>query len=66
MIIQRAVFFRFAILYAALFSAFGSASPFLPAFLAEQGLGEKKPAACRRGKVGELSGPRRSEGSTRP
>ncbi len=42
MIIEHAVFFRFAILYAALFTAFGSASPFLPAFLAERGLGPEE------------------------
>ena len=42
MIIQHGVFFRFAILYAALFSAFGSASPFLPAFLAGRGLGPEE------------------------
>jgi MFS transporter, PPP family, 3-phenylpropionic acid transporter len=39
---EHAVFFRFAILYAALFTAFGSASPFLPAFLAERGLGPEE------------------------
>jgi len=33
---------RFMILYAALFSAFGFASPFLPAFLAERGLGPEE------------------------
>jgi MFS transporter, PPP family, 3-phenylpropionic acid transporter len=41
MIIQG-VFFRFAILYAALFSAFGAASPFLPGFLAARGLGPEE------------------------
>lgn len=33
---------RFALLYGALFSAFGFASPFLPAFLAERGLGTEE------------------------
>ena len=33
---------RFMILYAALFSAFGFASPFLPAFLAGRGLGPEE------------------------
>jgi MFS transporter, PPP family, 3-phenylpropionic acid transporter len=42
MIIQHGAFVRFAILYAALFSAFGSASPFLPAFLAGRGLGPEE------------------------
>jgi PPP family 3-phenylpropionic acid transporter len=42
MIIEHGAFFRFAILYAALFSAFGSASPFLPAFLAGRGLGPEE------------------------
>jgi MFS transporter, PPP family, 3-phenylpropionic acid transporter len=41
-IIEDAVFSRIAILYAALFTAFGSASPFLPAFLAERGLGPEE------------------------
>jgi len=35
---QHQVLIRFALLYGALFSAFGSTSPFLPAFLAERGL----------------------------
>jgi MFS transporter, PPP family, 3-phenylpropionic acid transporter len=35
---ERGSFVRFIALYAALFSAFGFASPFLPAFLAERGL----------------------------
>ncbi len=42
MITLRGVFFRFAILYAALFSAFGFASPFLPAFLASRGIGPEE------------------------
>ena len=39
---EHAVFSRFAILYAALFTAFGSVSPFLPAFLAGRGLGPEE------------------------
>src|SRR6266550_5808680 len=38
MTVERGVLLRFMALYAALFSAFGCASPFLPAFLAERGL----------------------------
>jgi MFS transporter, PPP family, 3-phenylpropionic acid transporter len=38
---KRGVLLRFMTLYAALFSAFGFASPFLPAFLAERGLGSE-------------------------
>ncbi len=36
------MFIRFMTLYAALFSGFGFASPFLPAFLAERGLGPEE------------------------
>jgi len=39
MTVERGALLRFMTLYAALFSAFGFASPFLPAFLAERGLG---------------------------
>jgi MFS transporter, PPP family, 3-phenylpropionic acid transporter len=42
MIIQHGLFVRFAMLYAALFIAFGSASPFLPAFLVGRGLGPEE------------------------
>jgi PPP family 3-phenylpropionic acid transporter len=42
MTVQRGALFRFAILYAALFGAFGSASPFLPSFLAGRGLGPEE------------------------
>jgi PPP family 3-phenylpropionic acid transporter len=38
MTVERGALLRFMTLYAALFSAFGFASPFLPAFLAERGL----------------------------
>src|SRR5262245_15448742 len=38
MIIRCDALFRFIVLYSALFSAFGFASPFLPAFLASRGL----------------------------
>jgi MFS transporter, PPP family, 3-phenylpropionic acid transporter len=38
---KSGVLLRFMTLYAALFSAFGFASPFLPAFLAERGLGSE-------------------------
>ena len=39
---ERFVLLRFVLLYWALFSAFGCASPFLPAFLAERGLGPEE------------------------
>src|SRR6266511_1943974 len=42
MTVVRGVFIRFMTLYAALFSGFGFASPFLPAFLAERGLGPEE------------------------
>jgi MFS transporter, PPP family, 3-phenylpropionic acid transporter len=38
MAVQRAVLLRFMLLYFALFAAFGSTSPFLPAFLVGRGL----------------------------
>jgi PPP family 3-phenylpropionic acid transporter len=38
MTVERGALLRFMTLYAALFVAFGFASPFLPAFLAERGL----------------------------
>ena len=38
---QYGVLIRFVLLYAALFSAFGLVSPFLPAFLGARGLGLK-------------------------
>ena len=38
MTFQHGALFRFVLLYAGLFSAFGSVSPFLPAFLASRGL----------------------------
>src|SRR5436190_3864435 len=42
MTVGRGVLLRFMTLYAALFSAFGFASPFLPAFLAGRGLGPEE------------------------
>ena len=39
---ERPVLLRFMLLYCALFSAFGCASPFLPAFLAGRGLGPEE------------------------
>jgi PPP family 3-phenylpropionic acid transporter len=39
MAVERRALLRFILLYATLFSAFGSSSPFLPAFLAGRGLG---------------------------
>jgi MFS transporter, PPP family, 3-phenylpropionic acid transporter len=42
MTVERGALLRFMTLYAALFSAFGFASPFLPAFLAERGLGPEE------------------------
>jgi MFS transporter, PPP family, 3-phenylpropionic acid transporter len=42
MAVERPVLLRFMLLYGALFSAFGCASPFLPAFLAERGLGPEE------------------------
>lgn len=39
---MRRVLLQFILLYAALFSAFGSSSPFLPAFLAGRGLGAEE------------------------
>jgi MFS transporter, PPP family, 3-phenylpropionic acid transporter len=39
---ERGALFRFMTLYAALFSAFGFASPFLPAFLVGRGLGPEE------------------------
>src|SRR5260370_20781349 len=42
MTVERGALLRFMTLYAALFSAFGLASPFLPAFLAERGLGPEE------------------------
>jgi hypothetical protein len=40
--IEPLIVLRFMALYAMLFSAFGFASPFLPAFLAERGLGPEE------------------------
>src|SRR6516164_4039296 len=40
--VERRVLLRFITLYFALFSAFGFASPFLPAFLAGRGLGPEE------------------------
>jgi MFS transporter, PPP family, 3-phenylpropionic acid transporter len=42
MAVDRRVLLRFALLYSALFSAFGATSPFLPAFLAGRGLGAEE------------------------
>jgi PPP family 3-phenylpropionic acid transporter len=42
MAIEAFIVLRFMALYAMLFSAFGFASPFLPAFLAERGLGPEE------------------------
>ena len=42
MAVERRALLRFMTLYAALFSAFGFASPFLPAFLAGRGLGPEE------------------------
>ena len=42
MAVERPVLPRFMLLYCALFSAFGCASPFLPAFLAGRGLGPEE------------------------
>src|SRR2546423_1186356 len=42
MAVERPVLLRFMLLYCALFSAFGCASPFLPAFLAGRGLGPEE------------------------
>jgi MFS transporter, PPP family, 3-phenylpropionic acid transporter len=42
MTVKRGGLIRFMTLYAALFSGFGFASPFLPAFLAERGLGPEE------------------------
>jgi PPP family 3-phenylpropionic acid transporter len=42
MAFDRHVLLRFVVLYSALFSAFGAASPFLPAFLAGRGLGAEQ------------------------
>ena len=42
MAVDRRALLRFMTLYAALFSAFGFASPFLPAFLAGRGLGSEE------------------------
>ena len=42
MTVERGALLRFMTFYAALFSAFGFASPFLPAFLAERGLGPEE------------------------
>jgi PPP family 3-phenylpropionic acid transporter len=42
MIVERRALLRFMALYAALFSAFGFSSPFLPAFLAARGLGAEQ------------------------
>ena len=42
MAVERPVLLRFMTLYCALFSAFGCASPFLPAFLAGRGLGPEE------------------------
>ena len=42
MAVDRRALLRFMTLYAALFSAFGFASPFLPAFLAGRGLGPEE------------------------
>jgi PPP family 3-phenylpropionic acid transporter len=39
MAVERRALLRFILLYAALFSAFGSYSPFLPAFLAGRRVG---------------------------
>src|SRR5262249_45401952 len=42
MAIDRSALVRFMAFYAALFSAFGFASPFLPAFLAGRGMGAEE------------------------
>jgi MFS transporter, PPP family, 3-phenylpropionic acid transporter len=42
MSVDRRVLLRFVLLYSALFAAFGATSPFLPAFLAERGLGAEE------------------------
>jgi MFS family permease len=42
MTVERGALIRFMTLYAALFSAFGFVSPFLPAFLAGRGLGPEE------------------------
>src|SRR5215471_17894994 len=42
MAVDRRALLRFMTLYVALFSAFGFASPFLPAFLAGRGLGPEE------------------------
>jgi len=42
MTVERGAFVRFMALYAALFSAFGFASPFLPAFLVGRGIGSEE------------------------
>jgi MFS transporter, PPP family, 3-phenylpropionic acid transporter len=42
MAVDRRVLLRFVVLYSALFSAFGAASPFLPAFLVGRGLGAEE------------------------
>ena len=42
MAVDRRVLLRFVLLYSALFAAFGATSPFLPAFLAERGLGAEE------------------------
>ena len=42
MTVERFILLRFVLLYLALFTAFGCASPFLPAFLAERGLGPEE------------------------
>src|SRR6266568_3034642 len=46
MAVERRALLRFMTLYAALFSAFGFASPFLPAFLAGRGLEPEELAVC--------------------
>src|SRR5438067_7888642 len=42
MAVDRRVLLRFVLLYSALFAGFGATSPFLPAFLAERGLGAEE------------------------
>ena len=46
MAVERRALLRFMTLYAALFSAFGFASPFLPAFLAGRGCNAARLIRC--------------------
>jgi hypothetical protein len=46
MTVERGALLRFMTLYAALFSAFGFASPFLPVFLQNAGSGPKSSVSC--------------------